>query len=36
MTCTPDPENRDRSSVAAPDHPTLEPDERLWLKSYFE
>ncbi len=36
VTGTPDPENRDRSAVTAPGHPTLEPDERLWLESYVE
>ena len=36
MSGTPDTENRDRPTAAAPVPPTLEPDERLWLGSYLE
>ena len=36
MSGTPDTEDRDGPTAAAPGHPTLEPDERLWLESYLE
>ena len=36
MSGTPDSEDRDGSTAPAPGHPTLEPDERLWLESYLE
>ena len=31
MSGTPDTEDRDGPTVAAPGYPTLEPDERLWI-----
>lgn len=36
MTGTPDTGNRSRPTAAAPDSPTLEPNERLWLEGYLE
>ena len=36
MSGTPDTEDRDGPTAPVPGHPTLEPDERLWLESYLE
>ena len=36
MSGTPDTDDRDRPTAAAPAPPTLEPDERRWLESYLE
>ena len=36
MTGTPDTGNRDRTTTAGQDGPTLEPDERRWLEGYLE
>ena len=36
MTGTPDTGNRNRPTAVAPDSPTLEPNERVWLENYLE
>ena len=36
MTGIPDTGNRNRPTAAAPDSPTLEPNERVWLENYLE
>ena len=36
MTGTPDTGNRNRRTAAAPDSPTLKPNERVWLENYLE
>ena len=36
MTGAPDTGDRNRPTAAAPDSPTLEPNERVWLENYLE